>query len=119
MSNETWIETAEKIALFRNQGKGGDAARLLEISQTNRTIASREQAVVLATLRFAADYYAKLRPEKKGYQWLGELCDNIERYQLTLDGEQNSRRQFMRVAISSISQFLKGNKNNNSENVTQ
>jgi hypothetical protein len=119
-NNETWIDTAEKIALFRNQGKGDDATRLLEISPTNRTIAGRKQAILLATLRFAASYYTNLYPENKtSYIWIDQLCDNIEEYQLTLDGEQNSRRQFIKVAIGNIIGMFKAKAGDKSEVITK
>lgn len=119
-NNETWIDTAEKIALFRNQGKGGDAARLLEISPTNRTIAGRKQAVLLATLRFSASYYKTLYPAvKTSYVWIDDLCDIIESYQLTINGEQNSRRQAIKVMVANAIQFFKGGKKDNVEGITQ
>lgn len=115
---ENWIENAEKYALFLNEGEGGEAIELLKISPTNRTIAGRRQAVILATLRFAGTYYRTIYPEnKKSYKWIDDLCDNIEEYQLTLDGEQNSRRQFIKVAIANIAGMFKG-KNEKADPVT-
>lgn len=121
MSNqESWIENAEKYALFLNEGEGGEAIELLKISPTNRTIAGRRQAVILATLRFAGNYYRTLYPLKEtSYRWIHDLCDNIEEYQLTLDGEQNSRRQFIKTIIGNAVNFMKGGKNQNIEGVTK
>jgi hypothetical protein len=121
MSNqESWIENAEKYALFLNEGDSGEAGKLLEISPSNRTIAGRKQAVILATLRFAGKYYRSLYPDKpKSYEWIDDLCDNIEEYQLTLDGEQNSRRQFIKTVIGKAINMFKGNNKNNQEVMTK
>ena len=108
--NQSWVDDAEKYALFLNENGGGEAGKLLEISPTNRTIVGRKQAVILATLRFAAQYYTGIYPDKKNsYQWLNSIADIVEEYQLTIDGEQNSRRQFMKVAIANIAGMFKGN----------
>jgi hypothetical protein len=116
---ESWIENAEKYALFLNEGDNGEAGELLKISPTNRTIAGRKQAIILATLRFAGDYFETLYPDnKKSYKWINNLCDTIETYQLTLDGEQNSRRQFIKVAIANLMNMFKG-KNKDVESVTK
>ena len=116
--NKLWIETAENIALFRNQGKGGDASRLLEMTPTNRTIAGKEQAVIMACIRFAGLYYESLYPEKKKYTYLNALCDIIEGYQLTMSGEENSRRQFMKVSIASIMREQMNRKGEKAEDIT-
>lgn len=116
MANEQWIENAERLALFVNENESGVETELLKISATNRTIAGKNQARILATLRFAASYYMSIYPEKpRSYAWIGELADIIEQYQLTLDGEQNSRRQFMKVMIAKFMNIFRGARGVNSD----
>jgi hypothetical protein len=117
---EQWIENAESNALFLNEGEGDGSGKLLEISPSNRTIANRKQAVILATLRFAGNYYRSIYPEREdSYKWIHDLCDNIEEYQLTMDGEQNSRRQFIKVQIAHIASLFNRDKNNKVDPVTK
>jgi hypothetical protein len=96
---ETWIQTAEKITLFRNQGRGAEAARLLEISPTNRIIIDRNQAIILMVNRVIQNRMTKLYPDDKfKYTWITGILDGVEEHQLTIDGK--SREQFMKVAIA-------------------
>lgn len=115
-TNEQWIENAERMALFVNENETGVETELLKISPTNRTVAGKKQAQILATLRFAASYYTSIYPERpKSYVWIGELADIIEQYQLTMDGEQNSRRQFMKVMIAKFMNIFRGARGVNNE----
>lgn len=113
MSDETWVEKAEDFMLFGQHDDGGDISKLLEMTPTNRTIAGKEQAVILANLRFRANYFTRVSP---GYEYLNIVCDIVEGYQLTMDGEQNSRRQFMKASIGRAINKLMG-KNNKSEDI--
>jgi hypothetical protein len=115
-NNEQWIENAENAALFINESESGGENQLLEISPTNRTIAGKKQAVILATIRFAERYFNTIDPVKTDrYSWMGDLCDIVEEYQLTLDGEQNSRRQFIKVMMAKVMNILRGSKEQGAE----
>lgn len=98
-----WLENAEEQVFIEESENGKDPAeRLLEISSTNRTIATREQGIILAGIRITADYYNCLSKIPRRYDYLNRWCDFIEAYQLTMDGEQNSRRQFIRVLSAQL-----------------
>ena len=118
---ENWAEQAEEIALdlFSKMDSNSESARLLEISPTNRTIVGDEQASVLATLRYASLYYRALyQGEPDKYKHLDDLCDIVEQYTLTLDGEQNSRRQFIKVQMAKMAaMFAKQHKIENMEDI--
>lgn len=88
MGEETWIEQQKKNKLFRGSGKGNDADRMLEISDTNR-ITNRNQAQAIIAGR-TMDIIL-------GFNCLDELCDMVELAQLVMDAQ--SRKDFMRVAI--------------------
>ena len=110
MGQESWVQTAEKIILFRNQNRGGDAARLLEISPTNRNLIDREQAVIFSVLRFTASYTKSLYPEnKQKWAWLDNLVDMLEEHQLTI--EKDSRLDFMKTVIAQASMLANRIKN--------
>lgn len=99
MSEETWIQTAEKITLFKNQGRGAEAARLLEISPTNRILIDRNQAIILLIARLQARHFEKLYPDNKvKWDFLTRILDDVEEHQLTMNGL--SREQFMKTAIA-------------------
>jgi hypothetical protein len=99
MPEETWIQTAEKITLFRNQGRGAEPARLLEISPTNRIIADTSQGIILMVGRYTSRYMSSLYPDNKTkYSWIANGYDDVEEHQLTING--TSREQFMKVAIA-------------------
>lgn len=83
-----WIDEQKKNKLFRGGGSGGDAARMLEISPTNRDL-SAEQARELTAARYINDLLC--------INALADLCDMIEAAQLCVDGK--SRENFMKVAI--------------------
>lgn len=120
--SDKWIENAEDIVLFSNQGQGAEAIRLLEIGPVNRTIVDENQAYGLLVLRMAARYFRKMYPaevdtKKPGeilpskYKYLDDDCDSIEAYQQTMVGETNSRIQFMKVAIEQAQGILRNAKN--------
>lgn len=120
--SEKWIENAEDLVLFSNQGQGAEAIRLLEIGPVNRTIVDENQAYGLLVLRMAARYFRKINlplvnPDKPGeylpdrYKYLDDDCDSIEAYQQTMVGETNSRIQFMKVAIEQAQGILRNAKN--------
>lgn len=99
MGEENWIETAEKITLFRNQGRGAEPARLLEISPTNRILVDTDQAVLLLINRTVSSRVRSYYPDNKSkYLYTTQIPDNVEEHQLTMDGK--SREQFMKVAIA-------------------
>lgn len=112
---EEWAAQSEEIALqlLSDMSASGGAYQLLLMSNTNRTIISRKQAIILATLRFAANYYRSLYPKKKdSYKWIDDLCDIIEGYQLTMVGDDNSRRQFMKVEMARLASMVNRDKKN-------
>lgn len=120
--SDKWLENAEDIVLFSNQGQGADATRLLEIGPVNRTIVDDNQAYGLLVLRMAARYFRRINPPvenklKPGeflpdkYKYLDDDCDSIEAYQQTMVGETNSRIQFMKVAIEQAQGLLRNAKN--------
>ena len=99
MSEETWIQTAEKITLFKNQGRGAEAARLLEISPTNRVLIDRTQAIILLVGRLQARRMTKLYPDNKiKWDFQTQILDDVEEHQLTMNGL--SREQFMKMGIA-------------------
>jgi hypothetical protein len=104
-NEETWIQQAEKIYLFRNTGKGAEAARLLEISSTNRILIDRNQAIILMVGRLQTRRMVNLYKDGK-YSHSDSILNDVEEHQLTMDGK--SREQFMKVAIA---QYQGGNQN--------
>lgn len=107
--SEKWAEEAEEIAedLLSNDEADAGVSKLLEISPTNRTIATRDQAIVLATLRFAGYHYKKLYANPDYYGYFDFLADTVESYQLTVSGEENSRRQFMKTWVARATNIFK------------
>lgn len=107
---ETWIARAEKITLFRNQGKGSEAVRLLEISPTNRIIIDRHQALVLLAARTGAmRFRSHYSVDKSKWAWMDNMCNILEEHQLTFAG--TSREQFMKVAIAQFQGMVSKAKN--------
>lgn len=101
MGQEQWIENAEKnMNFFRNIGKGAEAARLLEISPTNRILVDRDQAVLLMVVRLMAGRFGSYYPDTDQYKWINDEDDMIEEHQLTIEGK--SRLQFMQTAIAQV-----------------
>lgn len=96
MGQETWIEKAEQFSLFSNSGKGAEAARLLEISNTNRLIVDEDQAVILQLCRFIGGRLDSLYNDKR-YDWWNESLVRVEEHQATMDGY--TREQYIKVAI--------------------
>jgi hypothetical protein len=126
---QTWAQKAEEnIELFTNIGKGAEAARLLEITQTNRILVDRDQAVILQVGRILQRRFMSLKPRSlrlavagvpadkekiNRYQWLKEIFDNVEYHQATIDGK--TRSDFKEVAIAQnmgMANKLKGEVNN-------
>lgn len=87
-NNMTWIEEQKKNRLFRGSGHGSDAAKMLEISQTNRIINTAQARKLIA-----ARYLSKTLKIKS----IDYLCDLVEAAQLCVDAQ--SRQDFMKVAI--------------------
>lgn len=88
MADKTWIQEQKENKLFRGGGHGGDAARMLEISPTNRNISS-VQGRKLTAARYINDML--------GINAYGDLCDLVEKAQLCVDAK--SRQDYMKVAI--------------------
>jgi hypothetical protein len=117
MSEETWIQQQEKNILFRNQSRGADANRLLEIGRVNRTIIDRDQAILLMVGRVISRRMKSLYTDKNKYQWIDDICDLVESHQQTMSGETNSRIQFMKVAIAQFAAKLSDMAKSGGDNV--
>lgn len=90
-----WKEQARNEAIFRLRG-GSEAGRLLEISPTNRVI-TPEQAGLLMALRLQAECLGS------AFQWLVDMCDEAEKYQLTVGVPKNSRDVYGAVLSARMS----------------
>lgn len=88
MAERTWIEEQKEIQGMFNPAGGGDAERMLEISDTNRYMFVKGAKLIVAG-RFMA--------KQMGLRCLNEICDLTEKAQLITDGR--SRADFMKVAI--------------------
>lgn len=88
MAEQNWIEEQKKMRLFAGASSSSDALRMLEKSETNRYISSR-QAQKLITARYLGKIY--------GVTCYDELCDMVESAELCVDGR--SRDNYMKVAI--------------------
>lgn len=88
MSEKRWIDEQKENRLFMGSGQGGDAAKMLEISPTNR-ILSPKQARKVTAARYINDLL--------GITCISKLCDMVEAAQLCTD--EKSRVEFMKVAI--------------------
>lgn len=106
MGEETWIEEQKKNPLFKGSGSGGDAARMLELSPTNRNISAR-QGRKLAGARYINGLL--------GITALEDLCLLIEQTQLCVDAR--SRADYMKVAIEQWQGKLSSNKKFTLENL--
>ena len=89
MSEKTWIEEAEDNHMFMGGEASGDAARMLEISPTNRDISAGQNILLIVNRGLASVNH------DSGYML--QLCSDVELAQLVTDGQ--SRKDFMRVAI--------------------
>ena len=126
---QTWAQKAEEnIELFTNIGKGAEAALMLEITQTNRILCDRDQAIILQVGRIIQRRFMSLKPRSlqltnpdlppekikdNRYQWLKEIFDNVEYHQATIDGK--TRSDFKEVAIAQnmgMANKVKGEINN-------
>lgn len=116
MADDRWLDNAESMLLFSPSGDGADATKLLEIGPVNRTIRDDDQAYNLMVLRMMAHYYKSLekpRTDNDGnitgpvpFEWINQAADLVESYQQTMEGETNSRVQYMKVAMSQVKNIL-------------
>ena len=85
---DNWIDEQKKNRQFRGGGKGNDADRMLEYSETNRWLKGNQGQMIISIRMMANTLNAPC---------LFELCDMVEKAQLCADAE--SRKNFMKVAI--------------------
>lgn len=126
---QTWAQKAEEnMELFSNVGRGAEAARLLEITETNRILCDRDQAIILQVGRIIQRRFMSLKSggtqlttpgspapavKTNRYQWVKDIFDNVEYHQATIDGK--TRSDFKEVAIAQnmgMANKVKGELNN-------
>lgn len=88
MSQISWIEQQEANKLFRGADVGKLALHLLKISKTNRIVTEKGSKLLMAcrmlNIRLG-----------ENYNWLSDVADMCEEYQLTIGEPRNSRTQFI------------------------
>lgn len=110
MSEETWIDEAEKDELLRVGESSNDPMQLLKIWATNRDVFADQGRLLIA---------CRLQRDASGFDIYGLLADRVEETQLVVDAQ--SRKDFMKVAIEQWQgklANLKARILNNMENLT-
>jgi len=85
---EEWRQQQEQNALYRLSEGDGHLGRFLECGVGNR-ITTPEQAKLISGLR------AMARWRGRGWEWMDDICDDVENYQLTIGAPVNSRTQLL------------------------
>lgn len=85
---EKWKQEQEGIGLYKAvEDGGGGSAPMLDVGRANR-IVTVKQARLISLHRAVADFLGE------DWKWVGELCDYVEDYQITVGNPVNSRSQY-------------------------
>jgi hypothetical protein len=101
MNNMSWAEKQARLAdEFGTARKTGESAKeLLKYSETNRHIESVKQAqwATACHMQYSALVVTSDKPAEAVtlWGWIPEIVRMVEKYQGSLDGKFNNRREFI------------------------
>jgi len=109
---DKWLDQSEQIMFSNAGGNMVDANELLKTGPVNKTIVDEFQATSLIVARIASDRLCRLHEDDPDgfnpYDWTKVYPDLTEQYQQTMNGETNSRVQFIKLGMAQIQNMATG-----------